>query len=201
MGPNDLPVNSSGDPDKQAGGTPGAWLLFLYSAPTEPSAVRVAAWRALKELGAVKLADGSYALPHTDALRSALADVRERIQQGGGSAIIVAASGCDHADENSLREAFQAARDDEFRQVVRNALRLVEHIGRVQAEDDYRFAEVDALEEELEKVRRQFQRATRRDLLGTASRRDAAQALSEADDRLRRYLNEAFRRENGLPPR
>lgn len=179
----------------------GSWLLILYSAPSEPSAVRVAAWRALKELGAVKLADGSYAIPRTDEVRLILADIRERIHLGGGSAIVVAATGDSTADAASLHELFQAARDDEFRQVARSAARLIEHIGREEAGNDYRFAEVDALEEELEKVRRQFLRATQRDLLGVLSRTEAAQALSEADDRLHRYLNEAFRRENGLPPR
>lgn len=177
------------------------WLIISYRVPNEPSAVRVATWRALKQLGAVKLGDGAYFLPNTSACADAMADIRTRITAGCGAAVVIVAEGMDDADRAFLTAEFAAARADEFSQVARSAARLVEHIGREESTDDYRFAEVDALEEELEKVRRQFQRAVDRDYLACPVREAAATALSEADSRLRRYLDEAFRRENGLPER
>jgi hypothetical protein len=178
-----------------------AWLIISYRVPNEPSALRVATWRALKQLGAVKLGDGAYFLPRTNGCADAMAEIRTRVITGGGAAIVIEADGLDDADRDSLAADFDAARADEFSQVARSAARLVEHIGREESTDDYRFAEVDALEEELEKVRRQFQRVVDRDYLASPVRETAASALSEADDRLRRYLDEAFRRENGLPER
>lgn len=175
--------------------------MVSYHVPNEPSAVRVATWRALKHVGAVKLGDGLYFLPNTDACTASLEELRGRIEIGGGSALTIVARGLSDADEANLQELFAAARADEFHQVFKSSARLVEHIAREEATDDYRLAEVDALEEELEKVRRQFQRASDRDHLGAAGREEAANAVSEAAQRMRRYLDEAFRKENGLPVR
>ena len=175
------------------------WLLISYHIPTEPSALRVATWRAVKQLGAVKLGDGLYCLPNTPTCLDSVNALQERIKAGGGDALALVASGSSAADESSLADAFMAARADEFAQVERWARRLIEHIGREEATDDYRFAEVDTLEEEMEKLRRQFQRVVERDYLGSPARVDAASALSEAAQRLSAYVDEAFRNENGLP--
>ena len=177
------------------------WLLVSYHAPSEPSALRVATWRALKQLGAVKLGDGLYFLPHTPECSDAVTALQQRIQGGGGDALVVAASGLTPVDEASLSESFMAARADEFEQVHRWAQRLVEHIAREESSDDYRFAEVDTLEEEMEKLRRQFQRVVERDYLGSPARQPAASVLSEAAQRLSAYVDEAFRKENGLSER
>jgi hypothetical protein len=174
------------------------WLMISYRIPTEPSALRVAVWRALKSAGAVKLGDATYLLPHTPACESALQDVVARIQAGGGTALSWTARGLAPADDGELTATFQGARFEEFEQVGKSARRLIEHIEREVAGDDYRFAEVDALEEELEKVRRQHQRAVDRDHLSSPARETAALAVSDAARRLRDYLDEAFRRDNGL---
>jgi Protein ChrB, N-terminal len=175
--------------------------MVSYHAPTEPSALRVATWRALKQLGAVKLGDGLYFLPHTPDCVEAVEALQQRIQGGGGDALVVTASGLGPVDEAFLSESFMEARADEFAQVQRWAQRLVEHIGREESTDDYRFAEVDTLEEEMEKLRRQFQRVAERDYLGSPARQAAAAVLSEAAQRLSAYVDEAFRKENGLSQR
>ncbi|MGH2633831.1 MAG: Chromate resistance protein ChrB [Tepidiformaceae bacterium] len=177
------------------------WLIISYRVPTEPSALRVASWRALKQAGAVKLGDGVYFLPNTPMCAKVLDDLASRIRAGGGSALSMAADGLGGDDDAFLIEAFDDARIDEFGQVARSCLKLIDHIAREEATDDYRYAEVDTLEEELEKVRRHFQRAVDRDHLGSASREAAAAAVSDAAQRLRTYVDEAFRHENGLPER
>ena len=42
------------------------WLLFSYRVPAQPSAVRVAVWRDLRQHGALGLGTGLYALPDRD---------------------------------------------------------------------------------------------------------------------------------------
>ena len=177
------------------------WLVISYRVPTEPSALRVASWRALKGAGAVRLGDGVYFLPQTPACEKALEELAGRIRAGGGSVLTMAADGLGANDEAFLRDAFDEARADEFGQVARSCLKLIDHIAREEATDDYRYAEVDTLEEELEKVRRHFQRAVDRDHLGSPAREPAAAAVSDAGQRLRTYVDEAFRHENGLPER
>lgn len=171
--------------------------MISYHVPTEPSALRVSAWRALKQLGAVKLGDGLYFLPNRPACSSALADLRERLREGGGTAVTMLAQGLAPGDVELLEQTFRQARADEFRQVEKSARKLVAHIGREEAEDDYRFAELDALEEELEKVRRQFDRAASRDYFGSPEREKAAHAVGEAVATMGRYVEQAYRQDSG----
>ena len=136
--------------------------MLSYQVPSEPSALRVATWRALKQVGAVKLRDGVYFLPDQAACRAALDDVQSRVQAGGGTAVTMTAQGASSDDAESLDTLFGEARAEEFRQVAKSARKFADHVRREEDEGDYRFAEVDALEEELEKVRRQFERAAAR---------------------------------------
>jgi hypothetical protein len=172
------------------------WLLISYHVPTHPSALRVATWRALKQLGAVSLSDGLYALPATDPYRTALLQLGSKISEGGGVSISFHAKALTQDDEHALQEKFEAARHDEYRQVAKSAAKLVDHIDREEESGDYRLAEVDSLEEELNKVRRQLERAVARDAVGLAIREDAESALAKAELRLQEYVDHAYRQEN-----
>lgn len=175
--------------------TESPWLLIFYQAPSEPSALRVSVWRALKQLGAVKLRDGLYFLPDQPVCRGKLDDLRSRVHAGGGTAITMTAQGSSPENAACLDTLFAEARAEDYRQVAKSALKFVAHVGREVEEGDYRFAEVDALEEELEKVRRQFERATGRDYLKSPAREDAAHAVADAAASMGRYLELAYRRE------
>jgi hypothetical protein len=174
----------------------GSWLLISYHVPAEPSALRVAAWRALKQMGAVSLGAGLYALPNTAEFVEGVKKLGERIAEGGGSSVKFSASPLTHGDEESLSELFRAARTDEFSQAGKSARRLIEHIQREREGEDYRFAEVESLEEELEKVRRQFERVVARDHFGTPAKEEALAALMEAEKGLRDYMDAAYEKEN-----
>ena len=172
------------------------WLLLSYHVPTQPSALRVATWRALKQQGAVLLGPGLYALPEAQANRDLLGDLSARIVSGGGTAITLSAAALTDDDQRSLEFKFEAARHDEYRQVIKSANKLLAHIGREEASQDYRFAEVESLEEELNKVRRQLVLVCERDTLGLSVRGEAADAVSAADARLQQYLDNAYQEEN-----
>jgi hypothetical protein len=172
------------------------WLLLSYRVPNQPSALRVASWRALKHRGAVLLGPGLYALPDTAGHRESIAELSARIVDGGGTAIALSASAMTPDDRRTLDLKFEAARHDEYRQVVKSAQKLFDHIGREEASRDYRFAEVESLEQELQKVRRQLALVIDRDLQGLPMRADAESALAAAEARLQQYLDNAYQEEN-----
>lgn len=82
------------------------WLLLLYRMPPEPSAPRVAVWRALGKLGGTYLQDGAYVLPSSALHREALATLAHDIRNFGGEATLVDAAAVD--DERHLRERLAA---------------------------------------------------------------------------------------------
>lgn len=172
------------------------WILISYHVPTNPSAVRVATWRALRQQGAVPLGDGLYALPGSESNRTFVIELAERINRGGGSAISFTAVPLEAEDEAAMRLKFEAARYDEYRQVVKSAGKLVDHIEREEATEDFRLAEVDSLEEELNKVRAQLGRAISRDSVRYPARDEAERAIDEAATRLQEYVTQAFQKEN-----
>lgn len=172
------------------------WLLVSYHVPTHPSALRVATWRALKQHGAVPLGYGLYALPATDANREALAAVAERIAEGGGESVAFRATALGATDAATLQEKFESARLEEYRQVVKSAGKLVAHIGREDDEGDYRYAEVESLEEELNKVRRQLTLVANRGGADLPAHADAEAAVAAAEERLQAYLDHAYREES-----
>jgi hypothetical protein len=63
------------------------WSLLLVTLPTQPSAVRLRVWRALKSLGCAALRDGAYVLPTAaDSAGSAFGPVAADVQAHGGVA-------------------------------------------------------------------------------------------------------------------
>ena len=63
------------------------WSLLIVTLPTQPSAVRLRIWRALKALGCGALRDGAYLLPveHAGSLEALAAEVR---QHGGAASVL-----------------------------------------------------------------------------------------------------------------
>jgi hypothetical protein len=61
------------------------WCLLVLSLPTDNTAARMRAWRALKAGGAVVLRDGVYVLPDGLAQREQLREVAADVRANGGS--------------------------------------------------------------------------------------------------------------------
>ena len=80
------------------------FALLIVTLPTEPTAVRMRIWRALKTLGCAALRDGAYLLPAAQhALYTPLAaEVREH----GGTAMVLALAPLDSAQRDELLALF-----------------------------------------------------------------------------------------------
>ena len=60
------------------------WTMLLLTLPTQPNAVRLRVWRALKALGSAALRDGVYLLPSAQVAR--FEAPAEEVRAHGGSA-------------------------------------------------------------------------------------------------------------------
>jgi hypothetical protein len=96
------------------------WVFLTYRLPREPSAPRLSLWRAIRRLGALQLADGLAALPHSARNLEHFQWLAAEIVEDGGNASVWHAradSRRDHvAHVTSMREAvdteYQAVRDE-----------------------------------------------------------------------------------------
>ncbi|HQR11171.1 MAG TPA: chromate resistance protein, partial [Casimicrobiaceae bacterium] len=83
------------------------WAILIVTLPTQPNAVRLRIWRALKGLGCVALRDGAFLLPlsHAAALETLATEVREH----GGTASVLILSPRDATQRDEVLAKFDRA--------------------------------------------------------------------------------------------
>lgn len=170
------------------------WLVVCFTVPAKPSALRVATWRSLRQVGAVALGTSVYAVPDLPEVREAIEAVAERVNSSGGTCVLLRATALRLADEAFIAERAAGARADDYAQVAKSARRFVEHVDRETSTQDFRFAEVESLEEELEKVRRQFQRVLARDYFESPAKEETQSAMLAAESAFATYVETASER-------
>ena len=80
------------------------WSILLVTLPTQPNAVRLRIWRALKALGCAALRDGAYVLPASEA--PALEALAVEVHENGGSASVLSLSPKDQAQRLEVLAQF-----------------------------------------------------------------------------------------------
>lgn len=65
------------------------WILLVYRVPSEPSAPRVAVWRALRRLEGRYLQDGVFATAMTPANDAAIRAIANDVRGAGGEALVL----------------------------------------------------------------------------------------------------------------
>ncbi len=80
------------------------WSLLLVTLPTQPNAVRLRIWRALKALGCAALRDGAYVLPAHEA--PALEALAVEVRENGGQASVLSLSPKDELQKQEVLAQF-----------------------------------------------------------------------------------------------
>jgi hypothetical protein len=150
------------------------WWLLVLSLPSEGTAARMRAWRALKAAGAAVLRDGVYLLPERDDCRAAFAAVADGVHASGGTACVLRADGDDAAGFPALfdRSADYAALLDEL-------TRARASLNAATADDTLR---------RLRKWRRSFDELAAIDYFPGEAQRQARAVLQELEASVQRLL-------------
>lgn len=80
------------------------WAILFLTLPTQPNAVRLRVWRALKALGCASIRDGTYLLPQAHA--GLFDPLLEEVRANGGQASVMQLSTTDEAQGTELRALF-----------------------------------------------------------------------------------------------
>jgi|SRR3954447_3375570 len=171
------------------------WLLVTVSTAGAPGSLRVAVWRKLRSLGALYIHQSVCLLP---ARREVVRDVRrliDRVRSQGGTARSVTMRFDDPAEEDAVRQQLQAARDDEYGEVLARAPDLVAELHMERGRGRATYEEVEESEADLERLRAWLAKIDRRDYFKAARRADAHAAIDECARELEAFEAEAFARE------
>ncbi len=169
------------------------WLLLVYRVPSEPTRLRAAVWRRLKSLGAIYLQNSAAALPASVAGERALRKLRREILDMSGTAVLLSCSVL--AGEQGVLEAFQAARDDEYAEIVDKCEDFLGQIHKEYVAEHFTYAELEENEVDLVKLRNWCARVRERDVFGASGRAAAENGLVTCEQALEEYAARVYAEE------
>ena len=188
-----------GEPDPadgaaSAASTPsGRWLVLVYKVPSEPSRLRATVWRRIKSLGAIYLQSSAAALPASTQAERALRKLRSEIADMSGTAVLLS---CDVlAGQADIEAQFQAARNDEYEEIVDKCNDFIAGIDKEYAEHHFSYAELEENEVDLVKLKTWLGRVRERDAFGAAGLQQALSFLAECEEKLETYAARVYAEE------
>jgi hypothetical protein len=169
------------------------WLLLIYRVPSEPSRLRATVWRRIKSLGAIYLQSSVAALPAGVAAERSLRKLRSEILDMSGTAVLMSCAVLQ--GEQEVRAAFQAARDDEYEEIVDKCQDFLAGLRKEYAENHFSYAELEENEVDLVKLRTWLDRVRERDVFGADGRPAALSSLAECEEQLEVYAARVYAEE------
>src|SRR5215475_3403659 len=169
------------------------WLLLIYRVPSEPTRLRAAVWRRLKSLGAIYLQNSAAALPASTDAERALRKLRREILDMSGTAVLLSCSVLE--GEQGVMAAFQAARDDEYAEIVDKCEDFLGQVRKEYVANHFTYAELEENEVDLVKLRNWFGRVRERDVFGASGREAAEEGLAACEQALEDYADRVYAEE------
>jgi hypothetical protein len=174
-------------------GTGAGWLLLIYRVPPEPTRLRSTVWRRIKSLGAIYLQNSVAALPASTANERALRKLRREITDMSGTAMLMSCSVL--AGEAEVRASFQAARNDEYDEIVDKSEDFLRQVQKEYDDHHFTYAELEENEVDLVKLRNWFAKIVERDVFGASGRAACEQILDKCEQSLEAYAARVYAEE------
>jgi hypothetical protein len=174
------------------GAGPG-WLLLIYRVPPEPTRLRSTVWRRIKSLGAIYLQNSVAALPASTANERSLRKLRREITDMSGTAMLMACSVL--AGEAEVRASFQAARNDEYEEIVDKCEDFLRQVQKEYQENHFTYAELEENEVDLVKLKNWYAKIVDRDVFGSSGQAACEQSLERCEQSLETYAARVYAEE------
>jgi hypothetical protein len=181
----------------QDGAYPGGepWLLVTASSAGATDSLRVAIWRKLRSLGALYLQQSVCVLPARADVEREIRRLVDRVRANGGAARVLRIVFEDANEEAHLVSELQAARDDEYGEVLDRVPAFLAELRNERNRDRATYEEVEESEADLERFRAWLAKIDRRDYFGAPRRADAHAAIERCAQALEMFESEAFARD------
>ena len=170
----------------------GSWLLLIYQLPKGSSSARTALWREVRRLGALSLQHAVCLLPLSKDNRAACERIARRAEEYGGEASILETASPDDAWHERTVSRFNAARDEEYEEVVDETERFREEIERERRKGKFTFAELEDEESNLERLHKYLAQVEARDAFGAEGRTRAAAEVERCGEVLEAFAQEIY---------
>lgn len=173
------------------------WLVINYNLPTEPSRLRVAAWRRLKKLGAVNIQQSMWILPHNNDYYSALKIISQEIESNnGGEALLMQCVFFDQNHEQRIIANFNNVRDEEYKEFIDKCKDYFNELEKEIAIKKFTFAELEEEEEELDKLLSWHAKIQSRDIFHSSQSDCARGKLDQVKKAFENYSDMVYQYNN-----
>jgi hypothetical protein len=175
--------------------------VLIYRVPTEPASKRVAVWRDLKRLGVLYLQQCACIFPDIPGVTDEVDQVVAKIPALGGETFLLDVPRLQPEDETRIIEAFREQRASEYAEIIEECeTKFVKEIEFERFRQNYTFEEAEEIEQDLEKIRRWFERVKDRDWF-KANRRDEVESwLARCQGMLARFEEDVYRHQSADQP-
>src|SRR5438270_879212 len=150
-----------------------AWLLLLFSLPTNRNSERVAVWRRLKKMGAVQIKTSTYLLPDEPAQYEQFQWLAQQIRDYGGDSTLVRTQEIEGLTREKVIAMFNDARAKDYGILRKSLQTFIAWRKKLDA---------DEAVGELERLTRQFREVREVDFFDSAGGDDMAMLLRRAAD-------------------
>ena len=176
-----------------------AWFLVTASSAGASDSLRVAIWRKLRSLGALYLHQSVCVLPARPEVEREIRRLVDRVRGSGGTARVLRIAFDDSDEEAQLVSELQAARDDEYGEVLERIPAFLDELRSERDRDRATYEEVEESEADLERFRGWLGKIDRRDYFGAPRRAEAHAAVERCARALEAFESEAFARDAQSP--
>ena len=166
------------------------WFVLVYKLPSEPTRYRASVWRKLKAAGAVYLQSGVAALPADPGAERVMRGVAQEVRESEGTAHLV--RGALVGDDAALVATFNAARDEEYREVLDRCHTLHAELEKERKAGKLTFAELEENEEDLAKLEAWLGKVRARDRFGAPRAEEAERAMKACQEDLESFAESVY---------
>jgi hypothetical protein len=171
------------------------WLVISASTAGAAGTLRVQVWRKLRSLGALYLQQSVCLLPARDDVLRQVRRLIDRIHHQGGTVRVLRMRFADPAEERSVVEEFNAARDAEYAEVLERIPDLRQELTQERARGRATYAEVEESEADLERFQSWLAKIAARDYFAAPAGQAARSAVEEAAADLQDFEQAALQAE------
>ncbi|HKU11655.1 MAG TPA: Chromate resistance protein ChrB [Sinomonas sp.] len=171
------------------------WLILVYRVPSEPTRLRAAVWRRLRNLGAIYMQNSAAAVPRTAQSERALRALRNEIVESmSGKAFLVNSSSI--IGETDLVDMFNEARNDEYEEILDKCRDFHAGVEKEVKENHFTYGELEENEEDLGKLRGWYEKVKARDMLGASLADKVVEALADCSATLEEFAARVYEADN-----
>ena len=169
------------------------YVLLIYQVPSQPSGARVGVWRELKKMGALYLQQSVCILPELDSLLVILQKITERITEQGGNYHLLPLSELPSDEEAKIVDGFIAQSNLQYDEIIENCdVNFSKEIEFETFRQNFTYAEAEEIGQELDKIRRWYDRVVERDWFGAAQRDVAKHSIERCAKILEEFEEKVF---------